>query len=114
MICKKTAVTSVSSFHAFYPLSMGFGNLDLFFVSHTTKQLLVMNDIPSNFYRQRYYALLLGIIASVCVWYSIVLMTNPLNDMSVDYVQACGLGLSLFITVFIWLRNCLSGRPSRV
>jgi hypothetical protein len=63
------------------------------------------------FTRNRTIALFLGIITVFIGWYSLILLSNPIDDLTIDKEQYIGLFLGIFIGVLWWLQKVLIIRP---
>ena len=63
---------------------------------------------------QRLFALLLFIISATCVWYSIILLTNPVNGtLSPNKQQWIGFGIAIFISILSWVSKVYTIEPSK-
>ncbi len=67
----------------------------------------------AKFSRNRYVALLLGLLASSFGWYGLILMTNHENPSSFPtptFDQWIGLLITVFVASFVWLKKCFTIR----
>tara|TARA_Y200000002_G_scaffold313135_1_gene270534 strand:+ start:289 stop:504 length:216 start_codon:yes stop_codon:yes gene_type:complete len=64
------------------------------------------------FNSNRIIALFLMIAAGIIGWYSLILMTDPIKgSITPDKYQWIGLGFTLLIGIFIWIKKCLTIKP---
>ena len=63
---------------------------------------------------QRLFALLLFIISAICVWYSIILLTNPVNGVLMPNKQQwIGFVIVIFISILSWVSRIYTIQPSK-
>ena len=64
------------------------------------------------FNAHRWYALGLMIVAAILGWFSLVLVTDPVEEgLQISSPQWIGLGFAVFIGMIAWIRNCLTVKP---
>jgi len=64
------------------------------------------------FNKHRWYALGLMVVAAVIGWFSLVLVTDPVEEgLQISPLQWIGLGFAIFIGIVAWIRNCLTVKP---
>ena len=64
------------------------------------------------FNKHRWYALGLMVIAAVIGWFSLVLVTDPVEEgLQISSPQWMVLGFAIFIGIIAWIRNCLTVKP---
>jgi hypothetical protein len=56
-------------------------------------------------HKVRIAAFFIGLVASILIWYSFVLMVNKPDDWSVNNMQCWGLLFSVLLNVIIWSRQ---------
>jgi len=68
-----------------------------------------MVDIKTIFNQHRLLALGLLIIGSVLWWYSLILITNPVDVKPIpNTLQFWGLGLGLIMAIVGWCEKCFT------
>ena len=64
------------------------------------------------FNKHRWYALGLMVVTAVLGWFSLVLVTDPVEEgLQISSPQWVGLGFAIFIGIIAWIRNCLTVKP---
>ena len=64
------------------------------------------------FNKHRWYALGLMVVTAVLGWFSLVLVTDPVEEgLQISSPQWMGLGFAIFIGIIAWIRNCLTVKP---
>ena len=64
------------------------------------------------FNTHRLYALGLMAVSAILGWFSLVLITDPIEEgIQISSAQWLGLGFAVFIGVAAWVRTCLTVKP---
>lgn len=70
------------------------------------------NESLPIFNSNRYIALGFLIAAGVGSWFSMILVSNPIDEPLVPTrIQWFGLALGTFIAIAVWVRQCMTIRP---
>jgi len=72
-------------------------------------------DITKIFSKNRIIALILLLICSLLSWFSLVLITNPIEtNIKIDKMQWIGLGFAIFIGIIAWIYKCLTIKTHKI
>ena len=72
-------------------------------------------ELKLLFNKHRIYALGLMIFASISGWFSLVLITDPIDEgLQITSAQWFGLGFAILIGVVAWVRSCLTVKPYKI
>ena len=69
-------------------------------------------NLSHIFNNHRIYALGLMLLAGVIGWFSLILMTDPIEEgIQITTAQWVGLGFTIFISIAAWVRQCFTITP---